>query len=104
MDARLKLSKHFVARWKELFGAEPSLRQVRHIIREAVWLQKTHDMIFPVTHNPHRTLSIYVHFEWQIALKIDEINGVAVTMVWAGKRAECAPSFAEATEGREVRK
>ena len=100
-EKRLKLSKHFVARWRERFGGEPSLRTVRRIIREAVWLQRTHDMLFPVTGNPHRTLSIYVHFERQIALKVDEINGVVVTMVWAGPReAEVGPSFAKATEGR----
>ncbi len=78
----MKLSKHFIENWKTRVGREPNAFFVRRIIRESVRAQHGHDvcdiksgrMLF-------RVLAIYWHPGLDLIIKVDQTEGVAVTVL-----------------------
>jgi len=78
----MRLSEHFVDKWRELFKKEPSVQEVLSIIQDprTVWVQKCMDMLH-LSGKPYRTLRTYINFDRRIAIKVDEISKKVVTFV-----------------------
>lgn len=77
----LKLSRHFIEKWKKYFGVEPRLEQILQIMKESIWVSKCRDMIYAHSGAPFRTHAIYVNFRRKVVIKVDKINGVIVTVL-----------------------
>ena len=76
----VRLTRHFVENWKARVGGEPTLSQVRQILQESVKVQGTRNL-FAAHGQPFRMLAIYCHFERNLLIKVDEIQGTAVTVL-----------------------
>lgn len=77
-----RLSGHFIARWRERVGGEPTVALVRRIVRESVKVCHTKDL-YNRNGDPKRQLATYWHPELGIVLRIDHIAGAAVSVLTA---------------------
>jgi len=76
------LSDHFVSKWTGRFGAAPDPAVIRRIVRKGAWVSRCCD-VRRMDGRKERMLAVYVDFGRRVAVKMDEINNVAVTFVSA---------------------
>ena len=76
----VRLTQHFVDNWKARVGGEPTLAMVQQVIDESVKVQPTRNL-FASRGYPYRVLAIYCNFERKLLIKVDEVNGNAVTVM-----------------------
>ena len=79
----IKLSKHFVERWRERVGTEPDPRAVMDIIRDphTVIVQRCRDLEVPGSRSKFRQAAIYWSPDLDVVLKVDEFKAVAITVL-----------------------
>ena len=78
----MQLSEHFKARWLERVGDPiPSPEEVAGIVKASKYVNWCKDFVDPRTGRKFRMLAIYVDHARGIAIKVDTINGVAVTVI-----------------------
>lgn len=78
----LRLSRHFVERWKERVGSDAKPDTVTKIVRspETVRVQGCRNLQW-LNGDMFRQLAIYWNPGWNVVIKVDEFQGVAVTVL-----------------------
>jgi hypothetical protein len=79
------LSKHFEERWRERMDGEPSPETVERIMREGVVVQRPGSFV-KGDGSIVRKLGIYWDTALGVIVKVDELKGMAVTVLSGGKR------------------
>lgn len=79
----IKLSRHFVERWRERVGSEPSPRMVMDIIRDpgTVVVQRGRDLQVPWSGRMFRQAAIYWSPALDVVIKVDEVRKRAITVL-----------------------
>lgn len=79
----IRLSKHFMEKWRERLGTEPDPRAVMDIIRDpgTVIVQRCRNLQMPATGEHYRQAAIYWNAALGMVLKVDEFRGVAITVL-----------------------
>lgn len=79
----IELSRHFVERWRERVGSEPSPRMVMDIIRDpgTVVVQRGRDLQVPWSGRMFRQAAIYWSPALDVVIKVDEVRKRAITVL-----------------------
>ena len=79
----IELSRHFVERWRERVGSEPSPRMVMDIIRDpsTVVVQRGRDLQVPRSGQMFRQAAIYWSPALDVVIKVDEVRKRAITVL-----------------------
>jgi len=78
---KMKLSKHFIDRWRERVKRRlPEVSEVEEMINDAVYLQRCRDFFTPRGIRV-RVLGLYWVPHENLVLKVDEKSNMAVTVL-----------------------
>ena len=79
----IELSRHFVERWRERVGSEPSPRMITDIIHdpETVVVQRCRDLQVPRSGRMFRQAAIYWSPALDVVIKVDEVRKRAITVL-----------------------
>lgn len=79
----IELSRHFVERWRERVGSEPSARMITDIIRDpgTVVVQRGRDLQVPWSGRMFRQAAIYWSPALDVVIKVDEVRKRAITVL-----------------------
>ncbi len=75
-----RLSRHFDHKWRSRVGETPPLEIVNRLIRESVKIQHCKDLTDRYG-RPFRQLAMYWNTQLQIIITVDQIRGVAVSVL-----------------------
>ncbi|MBW1666873.1 MAG: hypothetical protein JRJ66_02240 [Deltaproteobacteria bacterium] len=76
----LRLSDHFIERWREYFKESPSIYHVLQILKRSKWIQG-YRRLFDEQGNPHIQLATYWHPERKVVIKVDWLENKVVTVI-----------------------
>jgi len=83
----LRLTRHFIERWRERVGTEPDPEEIESLIKgeEIVKVQACR-FLFDPEGRPFKQSAIYWHPERKVIIKIDEMDRVAITVLSPANR------------------
>ena len=77
----MKLSKHFRQQWeKRVKHPQPTVYEIKSMIRRAIWLQKDHVLFFK-DGSRYKVPALYWVPDKNIVLKVDEDTKTVMTVI-----------------------